>query len=1239
MINNIDHNQFASLGVNCGQLNLGKGRAATQTVVETSQRASLDLLFLQEPNTKGDIVIGFPVRMQVINKRTAKPKSCIVLTQTDATALLLSDLSCELITVAEITHPHSKFLAASVYLPPADRPRYAEADLLGRLERVLSSTLSAPSRPFILAGDFNAKSALWGSQLQDRRGAQIEELLEKYNLTVVNNDSGPTFVGHRGSSNIDFTAANIGMYPKILDWRIADEDTLSDHRLLTWTLAAPHDAADQAGDNHHQQERFCCKKAEWTLFDETFEEATSHAQGLQICIDAQQVEELAATINEAVISACRASMPPSRQFQRSVPWWTPDLTCKRKEVRALRRRAQRAPDGDRQARRELYSIACREYKKLLENTRASKWREFCSRSSEKDPWGTAYRVLRGKRGRQAGLTSVRLADGTHSNNAHDTAAHLLATFFPEDDPQQDTRLQGIVRRGANEAPSYEAMENDRPITKGEVSRVLNRMHPKKAPGYDGITADIAKRAFELTPDLFVFLFNECLRHGTFPKCWKLQTVRFIPKPRRMDPSDPKSVRPISLLPVIGKVLDKIITTRVEHRVGQGGGFSECQFGFASGRSTIDAINCVLTEIQRAREVNEYCAMIALDVDGAFDNAWWPAIINELERREVQANLIRLIKSYFKDRTAQVQLPDVAIKRKVERGCPQGSCSGPVFWKLLYEGIFRIPLPKGCKIVGFADDTALLVRAGQYKTLKATANEALGALKDWADTAKLRFNPSKTEALFFGKKKQQAPTFMLDGTRIRCSDHLRYLGVIIDKNLNFQQHIREVSAKGKELSHKIAAAARLTWGFRGVTMGLVYQGAIEPAMLYAAPIWATGCKVKQARQLLSAQRVSVVRAANAYRTTSTEAVLLLAQIPPIDITVRELADRWRIGHAQDEAAAYNLGFQETTFEKKIPPLEIAHPADLGAFSFTHGEETAYAARCYTDGSRHDNGDAGSAYVVYQGDEEIASGKAKLGTWSSIFQCELYAMRMALLYIHRHDYAYQECSIISDSLSALLALRKMEAPTALQAEVWRLIHETPAHISLRFHWIRSHTGNSGNDRADELANEAAAIDDGPTAYDHAPLARLKKALRGRTMAEWETRWREAKTGRLTARFIPTLEIREGVVGALDYRTVQLVTGHGNFRGYLARFGLRDGAQVACGCGDGEDTAEHVLLECGTEDRHRGTADRQLTLAGLRWPRTMEEVTSLAGEAIWWAALREFAGEVERLDAVRAREQGDG
>ncbi|GJQ66528.1 hypothetical protein Trydic_g4514 [Trypoxylus dichotomus] len=651
--------------------------------------------------------------------------------------------------------------------------------------------------------------------------------------------------------------------------------------------------------------------------------------------------------------------------------------------------------------------------------------------------------------------------------------------------------------------------------------------------------------------------------------------------------------------------------------------SDNQYGFRR----VDAIERVVGFVKNAKYESDYSAVILLDICGAYDHAWWPQIKNQLSRKNCPRNLSRMAHAYFSEREAVIEEPGLIVSRQVVRGCPQRSRSGPGYWNILYDSIFKLNLGEGCEIIAFADDTTLLVRARQYKTLNGRANNALATILDWSRANKLTFNAGKSEAPIFGKTHgQRRPTFQLETETIHCKENVKYLGVVIDEKLNVKAHVDYATGKTREITNKIGAAAKMTWGLSGRAAATIYEGAIEPAMLYAAPVWASALRVKESRKLIGAQRVSAVRAARAYATASAEATAAVSGILPADIRAKELAKRRDATKGGErivaEIAGRNIYSRDIEVGRRLGS-EI-HPSETGAFKFSKDVEgqrvRPSGIAIYTDGSKNDDG-TGAAFVVYAGDEEIHSERLKLDRVCDNYQAELVAINAAVKYVKVMQ--VERATLFTDSLSVLQALRGMRKPTELLLQTWKLIRE----VNVELVWTRAHVGTQGNERADELAKEAAAdADDGTLlAYAFASEKTVKSAIAKESQREWQTRWENAANGRWTKRFIGDAN-KFGKLGvALSYQATQLVTGHGNFGAYLHRIGRRDSADCECG---GEDTAGHVLFDCPYTEDWRSRTETEAINACLRWPRNEGEIND-DQTAEWWTL---FCSAVEKLDRLR-------
>jgi hypothetical protein len=168
-----------------------------------------------------------------------------------------------------------------------------------------------------------------------------------------------------------------------------------------------------------------------------------------------------------------------------------------------------------------------------------------------------------------------------------------------------------------------------------------------------------------------------------------------------------------------------------------------QYGFTAHKSTIDAIDSAVKIIKTTFENKGFCLLIALDISGAFDNAFWPIILNNLREFKCPENIYKLTESYFTNRKAKLWLNNIELSKNLSKGCPQGSACGPGFWIILFNALLELKLPAGVNIQGFADDTLLIITSKSIAELELKANEALNKVYEWSQKNKLEFNAGKT----------------------------------------------------------------------------------------------------------------------------------------------------------------------------------------------------------------------------------------------------------------------------------------------------------------------------------------------------------------------------------------------------------------------------------------------------------------------------------------------------------------
>lgn len=274
-----------------------------------------------------------------------------------------------------------------------------------------------------------------------------------------------------------------------------------------------------------------------------------------------------------------------------------------------------------------------------------------------------------------------------------------------------------LRALAETIPPYERQPETDKFTENEVKPALMRLGSRKAPGKDRLTTGILKEALPVVCPAMVKVYNRCLDTRVFPAIWKSANV-VIPKGHDKDASDPKSYRLISLLPVMGKILERLIDLRLRAHLITASPLSVCQFGFMPGRSAEDAIHAVLDTVRSSAA--KYVVVVFLDISGAFGNCWWPSVLAGLRARVTPLNLYKLVQAFLSERRAALGQGAARVEKEVSKGCPQGSVLSPLLWNIIFDDLLSAQTPTGVTVIGYADDGVVVIEADTRPELEHKA---------------------------------------------------------------------------------------------------------------------------------------------------------------------------------------------------------------------------------------------------------------------------------------------------------------------------------------------------------------------------------------------------------------------------------------------------------------------------------------------------------------------------------------
>lgn len=164
-----------------------------------------------------------------------------------------------------------------------------------------------------------------------------------------------------------------------------------------------------------------------------------------------------------------------------------------------------------------------------------------------------------------------------------------------------------------------------------------------------------------------------------------------------------------MLDSAGKLLEKLLDTRLKSVAEANGLLAANQYGFRRGKSTLDAIRHITSAVSEAMDLKSMVGILLLDIKNAFNSASWRLIAESLRDKGVPSYINRILDDYFDKRALLYEAGGDARCKELTAGVPQGSVLGPSLWNFMYDGLLRLPMPGGVELVAYADDIALMAR--------------------------------------------------------------------------------------------------------------------------------------------------------------------------------------------------------------------------------------------------------------------------------------------------------------------------------------------------------------------------------------------------------------------------------------------------------------------------------------------------------------------------------------------------
>ena len=292
----------------------------------------------------------------------------------------------------------------------------------------------------------------------------------------------------------------------------------------------------------------------------------------------------------------------------------------------------------------------------------------------------------------------------------------------------------------------------------------------------------------LIPQL-CYIFKQAIETGKFPDKWKIATI--VPIFKGGNKEDVSNYRPVSLLPITGKIFEKIIHYHIVNHFDKCEFLSDKQSGFRKGKSTLDSIVNFTSDIFENINDGKYTITTFIDLKKAFDTVNHKILLEKLLLSGINGNTLRLVSDYLKNRFQKtICNGKMSILNKVTCGIPQGSILGPLFFLIYINDLQGILGDDAYHL--YVDDTVIYCSDKSIEIAEMKLQKILDKFSKWCAINALTINTSKTKVMIFGSRHKikncKKTSLFINKEQLQTVPTYRYLGINLDQTLNFKYHL-------------------------------------------------------------------------------------------------------------------------------------------------------------------------------------------------------------------------------------------------------------------------------------------------------------------------------------------------------------------------------------------------------------------------------------------------------------------
>ena len=367
----------------------------------------------------------------------------------------------------------------------------------------------------------------------------------------------------------------------------------------------------------------------------------------------------------------------------------------------------------------------------------------------------------------------------------------------------------------------------------EITNICKGLRPGTAAGFDNIHMDIVSNTIDLISKPLSHIINLSITSGVVPN--ELKIARVIPLFKSGDQSLYVNYRPVSVLPIFSKFLEKVIYNRLYDYLTKYHILFDNQYGFRKQHSTALALIHLYDKLSTAIDNKEYTMGVFIDLSKAFDTVNHDILLAKLKHYGIRGISLKWFESYLSGRMQYVNFNGYSsCYKQVKCGVPQGSILGPLLFLIYINDLCNVS--NALDLLLFADDTSIFFSNKNLESLSFTVNNELNKLTEWFFANKLSINIKKSNYMVFRpRQKRQTPDIKValnnhDLTRVK---ETVFLGVVLDEHLTWIPHITNVARK---ISKSVGIMYKASFCLSKNSLATLYYSLVYPYLQYCVSVW-------------------------------------------------------------------------------------------------------------------------------------------------------------------------------------------------------------------------------------------------------------------------------------------------------------------------------------------------------------------------------------------------------------------